>query len=430
MLLRYDGAVKKKSLISRFLAALGPGFVTGAADDDPSGIATYSQTGAQFGYTQLWLAPFSYPFMTAIQEMCGRIGLVTGMGLSSVIKKYYTRKVLYAAVFLLLIANTINIGADLGAMAASLQLVVPLPFDLLLIAMTIFTLLLEVYIPYRTYAQILKWMAFSLLAYVATVIIIHPDWLAIARATIVPHVSLDQSYLLNMAAFMGTTISPYLFFWQADEEVEEEIAHREIEGMGKGTPAITKDKVMQMRLDTGVGMLFSNIITFFIMATVAATLGLAGIRNVSTATDAANALRPLAGDYAFLLFALGIIGTGLLAVPILAGSAAYAVAEIFDWEEGLSKKFREAHGFYGIITFATLIGLLVNFTSIGSMTMLYYSAVVNGVLAPPLMVIILLVANNKNILGSHTNGRISNTLGVIITAIMGLTAIGLLFTFA
>lgn len=421
--------MNKKSLLRRFFAALGPGFVTGAADDDPSGIVTYSQIGAQSGFTQLWLAPFTYPFMTAMQEMCGRIGLVTGMGLSGVIKQHYSRRVLYLAVLLLLIANTINIGADLGAMAASLRLLLPVPFEILLISMTIFTLLLEVFIPYQTYANFLKWMAFSLAAYILTVFIVHPDWHAIARATFIPHIQFSTSYLFNVIAFLGTTISPYLFFWQADEEVEDEILRAEITGIGKGTPALQPGEITQMQLDTGTGMLFSNLVTFFILATAAATLGAAGIPSIETAADAANALRPLAGDYAFLLFTLGIVGTGLLAVPILAGSAAYAVAEVFEWEEGLSKKFREAHGFYGIITLATLVGLIINFTGVSAMTMLYYAAVLNGVLAPPLMILILLISNNKRVLGTHTNGWLSNTLGIIITAIMSVIALALLYTF-
>ncbi|MDE2001267.1 MAG: divalent metal cation transporter [Patescibacteria group bacterium] len=418
---------KQDSLFRRFVRALGPGFITGAADDDPSGIATYSQTGALFGLTQLWLALFSYPFMTAIQEMCGRIGMVTGTGLSGMIKKYYSRKVLVGAVFLLLVANMINIGADLGAMASSLQLLIPVPFAVLLIAITAFTLLVEVTVPYPTYAKFLKYLTLSLLAYIAAALTIHQDWGMILHATLVPHIVLSRDYLLNIAALLGTTISPYLFFWQADEEVEEEVERHQIRGMGKGVPKIKSSDIHQMRVDTATGMFFSNLITFFIIITVATTIGAAGIHTVETAADAASALQPLAGDFAFLLFTLGILGTGLLAVPVLAGSAAYAMAEAMQWEEGLSKRFRQAHGFYGVITIATLVGLLVNFTSVGSMTMLYYAAMLNGVLAPPLMVLILLIGNNKKILGDRTNGKVSNTFGIVITVIMSVVSLALLY---
>ena len=409
----------------KFWRSIGPGFITGAADDDPSGIGTYSQTGAMFGYGQLWLALFSYPFMTAIQEMCGRIGLITGTGLSGVIKKYYSKKVLYVAVLLLLIANTVNIGADLGAMAASVQLIAPVPFNVLLIGITLIVLALEIYVPYPTYAKFLKYLTLSLLAYIATAFLIHPDWSAIARATFTPHIAFNKDYILNIAAFLGTTISPYLFFWQADEEVEEEIVRHETVNIGDDAPSYTSADVHQVKVDTAVGMFFSNLMTFFII--VAGTLGLSGMHTITTASDAASALKPLAGDWAFLLFTLGIVGTGLLAVPVLAGSAGYAISETFGWKEGLGKKFSQAHGFSGVIAVATLVGLLVNFTSIGSITMLYYSAMLNGLLAPPLMILILFIGNNKKILGERTNSKLSNTLGIIITIIMNLVAVSFLW---
>ncbi len=412
------------------MRAVGPGFITGAADDDPSGIATYSQTGVLFGYSQLWVALFSYPFMTAVQEMCGRIGIVTGKGLSGVIKKYYSRKTLAAAVSILLIANIINIGADLGAMAASLGLLLPVPFPTLLFAIAALTLLLEIFVPYPAYARFLKYLTLSLLAYVATAFIVHQDWRLIAHATFVPHIVLSRDYILNIAAFLGTTISPYLFFWQADEEVEEEIVRHELRGMGKGTPKIKPTDLEELRIDTSLGMLFSNLITFFIIVTVASTLGAAGVASVATAADAASALRPLAGDFAFLLFALGIVGTGLLAVPVLAGSAAYAVAEAFGWREGLGKRFGQARGFYGVIALATLLGLGVSFAGIAPMTMLYWAAMLNGVLAPPLIVIILLIGNNKKIMGEHVNSRISNILGWAIAALMGAVALGFFWAIA
>ena len=420
---------KPKAKKMSFLKSIGPGFITGASDDDPSGIATYSQTGAQFGYTQLWTALFSLPFMIIIQEMCGRIGLVTGMGLAAVIRKHYSKKILYGAVLLLLIANTINIGADLGAMAAAANLVFGVSFVVLLLSMTIVTLLLEVYVPYPTYAKFLKYLTLSLFAYVLTVMVVHVPWKEVAFSTIVPHATLSKDYLMNIVALLGTTISPYLFFWQADEEVEEEIEEGKIRAMGVGIPHVSIGDIKRMRLDTIFGMTFSNVITFFIIVTAAATLHVHGITDIQTADEAAKALEPFAGQYATFFFACGIIGTGLLAVPVLAGSAAYAVSEVMSWKEGLSLKLKQAHGFYGVITIATLAGLFINFTGIPAFKVLYYSAVLNGLLAPPLMVLILLIGNNKKIMGKNVNGNWSNWLGWLITAVMGVAAVGLIVSF-
>lgn len=405
---------------------IGPGFVTGASDDDPSGITTYSQTGAQFGFSQLWTALFSFPFMTVVQEMCGRIGLVTGMGLSGVIRKHYSRKVLAFCVLLLVFANTINIGADLGAMASALQLLLPVSFPILLLLLTAFTLLLEVFVSYKVYVRYLKYFALSLLAYVVTLFFVKQDWGTIAFSTFVPEIHFSKEYLLNIVAILGTTISPYLFFWQSNEEVEEEIAAHKIKGFGIGKPHIGENDIKNMRYDTLFGMFFSNLIMFFIIATAGSTLFPHGVRDIQTAADAAQALRPFAGNFASLLFTLGIIGTGLLAVPVLAGSASYAVAEAFQWKEGLYRKFSKAHGFYGVITIATVVGLLVNFLDIAPFKMLYYTAAINGLLAPPLLVVILLVANNKKILGKYTNSKFSNILGWGITFIMGVAGITLL----
>lgn len=406
---------------------IGPGFITGASDDDPSGITTYSQTGAQFGFTQLWTALFSFPFMLFVQEMCGRIGLVSGMGLSGVIRKHYSRKLLAFSVILLLVANTINIGADLGAMASALQLLLPLPFPVLLLLLTAFTLFLEVFVSYKAYVKYLKYFALSLLAYIITLFFIKQDWGAIAYATFVPHFSFSKEYLLNIVAILGTTISPYLFFWQSDEEVEEEIVEHKIKGFGMGKPHIGDRDVKNMRFDTLFGMFFSNLIMFFIIATAGSTLFANGITNIETAADAAEALRPLAGNFTFILFTVGIIGTGLLAVPVLAGSASYAVAEAFNWKEGLYRKFSQAHGFYGVITIATLVGLLINFIGVPPFKMLYYTAVVNGLLAPPLLFIILRVANNKKVLGKYTNSVWSNIFGGAIAIIMSIAGIALLY---
>lgn len=407
-----------KSLIKRFKKSIGPGVITGIADDDPSGIATYSQTGAMFGYSQLWLALFSYPFMVAIQEMCGRIGLVTGTGLAGVIKKHYNKRILFGAISLLLITNIINIGADLGAMASAVQLILPIPFTVSLILLTCITILAEVFVPYPKYVSFLKYLALTVFAYILAAFAIHQDWHQIALATLIPHMEWNPSYILNLTAMLGTTISPYLFFWQADEEVEEELANHKIRAMGRGVPKVTTEDIHQMRTDTATGMLVSNIVTFFIIITAASTLGSQGITSITSAAQVAASLEPFAGSFASLLFTLGIVGTGLLAVPVLAGSAAYAIAEAFNWNEGLGKTFIHAKAFYLVIILATTVGAIVNMSPINPITMLYYAAILNGLLAPPLMILILLIGNNKDILGERTNSFLGNTFGIIITLIM------------
>jgi NRAMP (natural resistance-associated macrophage protein)-like metal ion transporter len=418
-------AKRKRSFFKDFLAKLGPGFITGASDDDPSGIGAYSQTGAQFGYSQLWTALFSLPFMTVVQEMCGRIGMVTGIGLAGNIRRNYSKSVLYMAVTILLVANTINIGADLGAMAAAAQLVFGLPFESLLFGMTVLTLVLEIFVSYKTYAKYLKFLTLSLLAYVVVTFTVKQPWGEIAASTFLPSFSLSKDYLMNIVAILGTTISPYLFFWQADEEVEEEVAENKLPSIGAGRPAVTKKDITNMRVDTLIGMFFSNLIMFFIIVTTASTLHDNGTTNIQTATQAAEALRPVAGDFAFLVFAVGIIGTGLLAVPVLAGSASYAIAESFNWQAGLNLKVRQARGFYGVITIATMGGLVVNFVGIAPFTMLYYTAVLNGIAAPPILVLILLISNNEKIMGEYSNSLFSNILGWLIAGAMGLAAIAL-----
>jgi len=414
--------------LKKLLSKLGPGFITGASDDDPSGIATYSQTGAQFSYTQLWTALFSFPFMTVIQEMCGRIGMVTGRGLSGVILKHYSKKVLYFAVFLLLLANTVNIGADLGAMASSGQLLLKLPYLIWLFAITAIILVLEIFVSYKVYARFLKYLSFTLFAYIVVALIVKQDWIKILSATILPSISLNRDYFLNIVAILGTTISPYLFFWQANEEVEEEVEFHKIRAMGKGVPKITRIDIREMRIDTIIGMFFSQLVMFFIIVATASTLGAHGINNIDTATDAAQALKPIAGNFAFILFALGVIGTGMLAVPVLSGSASYAISETFGWKEGLNEKFKKARGFYAVITVATILGLLVNFSGIPPFKMLYYTAVLNGLIAPPLMILILLISSNPRIMGKYTNGKFSNWMGITITLMMTLAALALIIT--
>lgn len=413
--------------IKKLLKLIGPGFITGASDDDPSGIATYSQTGALFGYGQLWTMPFLLPFMTIIQEMCGRIGLITGKGLAGVIRHHYSKWILYLAMSLLVLANTINIGTDLGAMAASAQLIFGIPFIFWLIIMTITTLILEIFVSYKVYVKFLKYLTFSLLAYMITAFIVRQEWQEVLRSTLIPLFLPTKEYFMNLVAILGTTIAPYLFFWQADEEVEEEIAHNKLRSFGVGVPRITPKDISNMRLDTFIGMFFSNLIAFFIILTTAATLNRAGITDINSTHEAALALKPLAGEFAFILFAMGIIGTGLLAVPILAGSASYAISETFGWKEGLYRKITTAHGFYGVIILATLVGFLINFIGINPIKALYYTAVINGLAAPILIVLILFIANNKRILGPRTNGWFSNTLGGLIVLLMSTAAIALLW---
>lgn len=414
--------------LKKILKRIGPGFITGASDDDPSGIATYSQIGAKFGYAQLWLIPFCYPFMVAIQEMCGRIGMVTGKGLSGVLRKHYSKPAVYIATSLLLIANIVNIGADLGAMAASAQMVLGLPYAFWILLMTGVILALEIFVQYKVYAKILMILTFTLFSYFITALIVKQDWGLILQDTLIPQFELSKDYIFNIVAFMGTTITPYLFFWQADEEVEEEIVEHKIVAIGVGIPRVAKYDVRNMRYDTVFGMLFSQIMTFMIVITTAATLFANGVTNISTASDAASALRPLAGDFAYVLFALGIIGTGLLAVPVLSGSAAYAVSEALGWRSGLGKKFREVRGFYSVIIIATMIGLLIDFIGVDPIMALYYSAAINGLLAPPLMIFILLIGNNKKIMGKYVNKKASKILTLIIIAVMGACGIFLLYS--
>src|SRR5674476_726421 len=404
--------------LKKLFKKIGPGFITGAADDDPSGVATYSQTGAIFGFSQLWLALFSLPFMVVIQQMCWRMGMVTGKGLAGIINENYSKPMLYFAVSMLVIANTINIGADLGAMATSAQMLLGLPFLFCLCLMTGFIIILEIFVTYKTYSKILKYLALTLFAYVLTAFIVKPDWGIILKNTVLPQIQFSKDYLLNVVAILGTTISPYLFFWQESQEVEEEISEGKISDIGVGKPRVSRKSVINMDWDTVVGMLFSQAIMFFIIITTAATLHANGITKIETASQAAEALRPVAGNLAYLLFATGIIGTGLLAVPILAGSSAYAVSETMGMREGLSKKTRLAPGFYGVIAASTFVGMLISWLGIDPIKALYYAAALNGLTAPPLMVLIILIANNKKIMGKYVNKQLGNSLGWIIVLVM------------
>ncbi len=411
----------------RFFKVLGPGLITGASDDDPSGIATYAQTGAVFGYRNLWLTLFSLPFMTAVQQMCGKIGIVTGKGLAGTIRARYGKPILFGVVFLLFLANTVNIGADLGAMAASAKLLLPGHFIFWLVFFTLLVVTLQVLVPYRRYAKILKYLAFSLFAYVFAAFFVHVDWGEVLKGTFLPSFSLSPGFLMNVVAFMGTTISPYLFFWQTSEEVEEEVVKGEIREMGKGIPKFSRRDIRDMKTDTVVGMFFSNLVSFFIILVSAAALHQNGLADIATADQAAAALLPFAGQYAFLLFAAGIVGTGLLSVPVLAGSASYAVSESLGWREGLGKRFRKARAFYGVIILATLLGLVVNLLPIPPFRMLYYAAVLNGIVAPPLLFFILRIANDRKIMSGYVNSRSLNVLGYTVAFLMSFSVLLLFF---
>jgi NRAMP (natural resistance-associated macrophage protein)-like metal ion transporter len=396
----------------RFLRILGPGVVTGAADDDPSGLATYSQAGAQFGFQLPWTMLFTYPLMTAVQEACMRIGAVTGKGLAAVIREHYPRYVLYPVLLLVVVANTLNIGADIGAMAASTQLLVSLPFALLAVGFAVLMLLLEVFVPYKTYVRILKWLALTLFAYPITAFLVHVPWMEVLAATIKPQIKINAEFLYIVVAILGTTISPYLFFWQTSEVVEEEIAAHRLAQRG-GTPRLTKPYLKRLRIDTVIGMLFSNVTAWFVMVVGAVVLGANGITNINSAADAARALEPLvhgfpnAGYIAKLVFASGVIGIGLMSVPVLAGSSSYAMAETFNWREGLFRKFKQAREFYFVIIIGTLAGLMFNFIGIDPIKALIFAAVFNGVAAVPLIFLIARVSARADVMGEHKSRWLS-----------------------
>lgn len=419
--------------ILRLFRVLGPGLITGAADDDPSGIATYSQTGAQFGYGQLWTALYQLPLLLAVQECCGRIGAATGKGLASVIKEHYARSILVGSVLLVVVANTINIGADIGAVAAAAKLVIHAPFWLFAVLTTVLVVTLEVLVSYRTYAKILKWLALALLSYPATAFIIEEPWRQILYATFIPHIEFTFSFLFIVTGVFGTTISPYMFFWQASEEVEEEIAMN-IAAPEGGRPRLPQNFMRNMRIDTAIGMVSAELVQWFIIITTGSVLFSHGIKTINTAADAAKALEPLvrsfpnSGQVAKDLFAVGIIGLGLLGIPVLAGSAAYALAEAFDWNEGLSLKFSKARGFYSIIIISTGIGLLLNFVGIDPIKALVFTAVFNGIAAVPLLFLIARINSNSGILGDSRGGLLSQTFVWLAFAVMALAAVALLYT--
>lgn len=402
---------------------LGPGLTTGAADDDPSGITTYSQAGAAYGFSLLWLSSFTFPLMAIVQEMCARIGLVTGRGLAGNIRNYYPKWVLYICTLLLFLANSLNIGADLGAMAKATQLLLPnTNFMLFIVLFTALSLGLQIFTTYDKYAKYLKWLALILLAYVFSALSIRLDWVKVIQSTLIPSLTFSRDQIFLVCAILGTTISPYLFFWQTSQEVEEEILE------GKTTIKLRQDEVnpkevKDMRLDVWSGMFLSNLVMFFIIAACGATLFASGVTNITSAAEAASALKPISGDGAYLLFALGIIGTGMLAVPILAGSVSYAISESFGWKYGLYRKLKQAHAFYGVIIVSMLVGVAINLVGFDPIKVLIYSAVANGLVAPVILVLIVLLSSSNKVMGNHTNHPVIAFLGWFITAVMVLVGL-------
>lgn len=404
------------------LSRVGPGLITGVADDDPSGIATYSQAGAQFGLDILWTMPLAFPLMSAVQSMCARIGRVTGRGLAANIKIAFSPIVLFGVVVLLLIANVLNIAADVAAMGEVAELVTGFDRHIMTALFVVGTLLLQVLVPYHRYVVFLKWLTLSLLAYAAVLFTVHVPWSEVALRTVWPHLSLNADAAAVVVGVFGTTISPYLFFWQASEEVED--MQVTVGAVPLASDARTANiELSRIRWDTWSGMLYSDITAYFIILATALTLNGAGITDIETAAQAASALRPLAGDYAFTLFALGILGVGLIGVPVLAGSAAYALCEAMGWKWGLERRATDARGFYGVIAVSVLAGLLIQYSPISPMKALFWSAVINGIVAVPLMIVIILLVSRKSVMGAFTAERTVIVLGWIATAIMSAAAV-------
>jgi NRAMP (natural resistance-associated macrophage protein)-like metal ion transporter len=406
---------------------LGPGLITGAADDDPSGIATYSQGGAQFGYNLLWILLFTYPLMVGIQIVSARIGRVTGEGLAGNIRRCYSPWLLYVIVSMLVIANTINIGADIAAMADAVRLVAGGPHAVYVLGFGALSVLLQVFVPYKRYVHVLKWLTLALFAYVGVVFFVHISWGDVLRSVVVPQVTFSKEYVMTAVALLGTTISPYLFFWQASQEVEEVNADPDAQSLRKA-PEQARSHLRRISIDTYIGMGISNLIAFFIMLTTATTLFQHGLREIQTSAQAAEALRPIAGEFAFLLFSGGVIGTGMLAIPVLAGSAAYAVAGAFGWRKGLDLKLTMGKRFYGIIAASTLIGAVIGIIDVDPIKALFWAAVINGVISVPIMVVMMLMAQRRDIMGPFVVTRKLKYLGWSATAAMAVAVVILFVT--
>jgi len=406
--------------LKQFWRRLGPGLITGASDDDPAGVVIYAQTGAQTGFTMLWSALLSFPLMAAVQEMCARIGLVTGHGLAGNIKRNYPRFILLPVVVLVVAGNTLNIGADLAAMAATSHLLLPLPEPVLAIIYAVIVILTMIFISYRTLANILKWFTLSLLAYIAVPFFVQTDWYEAIYRTVAIQLQFNRETLVLLVAILGTTISPYLFFWQTSNEVEDKLSRlkrlftRWI---------VTKHELKGMRADVTVGMLFSNTVMWFIIVATAVTLNSAGITNIETTKDAAEALRPFVGNLAYLIFSLGVVSVGLLAIPVLAGASSYALSETMGWREGLERRFSQAKQFYWVIIASTVVGVMIPIVGVDPVKALIYTGVFYGLTSPILILLILHVANNPKIMGRHTNKATSNFLGVV--ALLAMTVAGI-----
>lgn len=410
-------------LAGEYWNTLGPGLVTGASDDDPSGIATYSQTGARYGFQLLWLSWFTFPLMAVIQEMCARIGVVTGHGLAANIRKNYSKRTLYIITSLLFIANTFNIGADLGAMAKGTQLVFPhLNFAILIVGFALLSLLLQIFTTYAEYAKYLKYLAFVLLAYVVSALMSGLDWHLVIHHLVAPHLTFSRDQIFLICGILGTTISPYLFFWQTSQEVEEQNLQGKENEVVWSYP-VEKKQFRRVRADVWSGMFFSNIVMFFIIAACAGTLFTHGITTITTAADAAAALRPFAGNEAFWLFAIGIVGTGMLAIPVLAGSSSYAISESFGWKHGLYRKLKEAYAFYGVIIVSVIFGILLNFIGIDPIKALIFSAVANGIIAPVILIFIVKMSSNREIMGKHASGKTYRVMGWFTIGLMALSGV-------
>jgi len=413
--------MKKDSKLNQYLKTLGPGLITGASDDDPSGIATYSQAGAGFGLSLLWMAPFTFPLMAALQGMCARIGLVTSQGLTNTLKTHYPRVILYLMLLFSVPAIILNIGADIAGMGAVTHLLIPaIPSFAFSLIFTIILIAVIIIFPYQKIAAILKWLCLSVLLYMIVPFIVHVHWGQVFTSTIIPHIKLNKNFIEMVVAILGTTISPYLFFWQATMEAED-IEHKE-------KKIIIDKRIMQnMTADVNTGMFASNLVMWFIMLTTGVVLYNAGIREINTVDQAAKALEPLAGKFSYIFFALGVIGTGFLAIPVLSGSLSYMLAESFGWQEGLDKKFNEARAFYIVIIISLVIGLLINVLGISPMKALIFTAILYGITSPVMIAVILHIGNNKKIMREYTNSRLSNTLGIITFFIMTIAALVLLY---
>ena len=416
----------QKHPLKRLLDRLGPGLITGASDDDPSGIGTYTQAGATLGYATLWTAVVTLPLMIVVQHICAKIGMCSGRGLAGVLRKFYPRWLLYPAVSGLVVANTINAGTDIAAIAAAINMFVPVPIAALVLPIAVAIVVLQIWGSYRLIVHVFKWLTLSLFAYVIAAFLAGPDWSSVLYATVVPQIRFDNAYVTTLVAILGTTISPYLFFWEASEEVEEE--------KSEGRRSIharlgaTDEEIRAEKIDTVSGMLFCNIVFYFVILAAASNLHVSVKTDIQSATEAAQALRPLAGNLATVLFTVGLIGAGLLAVPVLTGSAAYAVAETFGWPSGLDEKPRHAKKFYGFIAASTIVGVVIGIADVNPISALFWTAVINGVIAPPLLIVVMLVSNDERVVGARKNGLWTNIIGWLAAAIMFAAAIGMFVT--